>query len=502
MQKPFYISVFLVVFVGFGTGIFLAHLEQGDVHAFKADVLVSTDAPVSPATPVSTDPPASPAAPVATPPAPNTAGTPTAPSSSPETVSAPLPVDAAANPPPVSTDTSTAAPLETSGTGLVLSGKTTSSSLAETPAAKDASESLSTEVASPDVVSVEVKAVDDTIDPTAVDVKTADTLKPSEVESSPVKPSEKPSAATSPAVKPDVVQPPPQPLPPVLPETSTRSEEARIAIEQAKKQPALNKKILDAIGALRSIPDLLAQLQVSSNDQSKRDDDSNEPTSSSLLEMITSVIKELTDNLQKNTVALEETLDYIYLQQGTAISHGRCISSSYFTYSNAEHACVMMSRKVCKASDIVPDNRYENLESCKQDNNLIYADESREITAFKKQKDQYLRRLSSLQQAYKYYSVRWEELVELVKDSQNFEALSAAGNAVNQYRTENKEPEKADLKQKAEQKIDAEKVEESVESSKTKNVKKVSKHSPATSAVSESVQDNIQLSSLPAASVQ
>lgn len=454
MQKQQQISVLLLALVGFGTGILLAHLEQGDSRAFKADVLVSTDAPVSPAAPVGTDTPVSTDAPVATPPAPITDGTSTTSSPPSETVSVPLPSGAVTDPLLVSSDSgssgvaisadpkspddkeknSTSSP----GTGLILGAKTTSS-LAETPDAKDASESLSPEISSPDMTIVEVKAVDEAIDPKAPDVKPPDIAKTSDV----VKPPDvEPSAAKSPDITSDVVQPPTQPIPPVPNETSTRHEEARIAIEEAKKQPRLNKQILDAIGALRNIPDLLAQFAIVKNDNGKKDKgDTKENTPKSLLEIITDVIKELTDNLQKNTVALEETLDYIYKQQGTVISHGRCISASYFTYSDAENTCLMISRKVCKTSDIVPDNRYETMESCQQDHNLIRTQDSREMSEFKKQKTQYLGRLASLQQAYKYYSVRWEELVDLVKDSQSFESMGAAGNAINLYRTENQEAE-------------------------------------------------------------
>ncbi len=250
-------------------------------------------------------------------------------------------------------------------------------------------------------------------------------------------------------------------------QTNSQSDDAlKMTIQEAKRQPQINKKIIDAIGALRSIPDLLDQIYAANHDSENDDTDDadrdtiaeNESdkhanTSKNFLNIMTNVIKALTENLQQNTVALENTLDYIYKQQGTNISHGRCIMTSYVTYSDAENSCVMIARKVCKINDIIPDNRYENMESCQRDHNLIYADESREEVVFKRQKEEYLRRLTSLQQTYKYYSVRWEELVDLVKDSENFESLGTAGNAVNAYRTEQieVEPEKTEKKETKEE---------------------------------------------------
>ena len=243
----------------------------------------------------------------------------------------------------------------------------------------------------------------------------------------------------------------PQPEAPLQPQAQPQSQPAdpkeeqeenenAKKIENIKNQPKINKKIIETIQAMRTIPDLFVQLGIVSDNGKKAE----KKKQQNALDIFTELIIELTSNLQDNTRALEDMLHYIYKQQGTEISHGRCITSTYFTYSDAENSCVMISRKVCKTNDIVPDKRYETIESCKADHGLLEkTSESREITAFKQQKEEYLRRLKTLQDAYKYYSVRWEELVDVARDSADFDTLSTAGNAISLYRTEQGEPEKA-----------------------------------------------------------
>lgn len=233
--------------------------------------------------------------------------------------------------------------------------------------------------------------------------------------------------------------------------SSPENEKDKATREAMKNQPKINKKILETLKGMAMIPDLLVKLGVVVDDSEnegklnsiyKKKEEEKKPET--ILDIFTSLIKELTSNLQENTIALEETIKYIYKQQGTdPASSGRCIQSTYFTYSDAENACMMISRKVCKTNEIVPDNRYETMESCKQDHGLIeQINESREASAFRKQKEEYLGRLKTLQDAYKYYSVKWEELVDLANDSTDFDTLGQAGNAINLYRTEQKEPEK------------------------------------------------------------
>ncbi|MEK7544697.1 MAG: hypothetical protein AAB551_01050 [Patescibacteria group bacterium] len=257
----------------------------------------------------------------------------------------------------------------------------------------------------------------------------------------------------------------------------------QIPLEDMKKQLQLNKKVIDSIAALRNIPTLLSQPRVV--DGTAEDASRGGREARRLLEAITAVVVEMTDNLQQNTLVLENSLDSLYKQQGTYVSHGRCIETSYFTYSDAENICLAIQRRVCSTSDIVPDNRYENLESCQRSRNLIQIDGSREMLAFQHQKEEYLRRLMSLQQVYKYYSVRWEELVDLVKDSQNFDSLGAAGNAINSYRIENQKSEEV------QQNV-------SVEQTATNDKKILEESVPDTKSIPDSMESPLP----PAASVQ
>lgn len=237
----------------------------------------------------------------------------------------------------------------------------------------------------------------------------------------------------------------PKPAPAPVPTTNQQNEndkkEKLAKLKKIKNQPKLNKKILETIQAMRIIPDLFKQMGIVKDNGEKVD--KKRPQNS--LEIFTELIKMLTDNLQDNTLALEEMLNDVYEAQETQISHGRCISATYFTYSDTENSCIMISRKVCRTKDITPDNRYDTIESCKADHGLLEKiSESREVLAFKKQKEEYLEKLTTLQIAYKYYSVRWEELVDLVQDATDFDTLGAAGNALNLYRMEQGETGKSD----------------------------------------------------------
>lgn len=341
------------------------------------------------------------------------------------------------------------------------------------PAVDTKIESESTTLAEPSVLVESSKSVEP-----SVSVELPQSTEPSTTDSSAASPVLPPSTPDSPVVDSSTDSPVADPplvegimgslySSPVETSISDQADDAvKIVLEEVQKQPQVNTKILDAIGALRNVPQLFAESE-------------NDYGSQRLLKIITGIITDLTDNLQQNTVALENTLNFVYQQQGAAISQGRCIMTLYFTYSDAENDCMLIRREVCKTGDIVPDNRYENMDSCREDHVVIQSGESREALAFRKQKEEYLRRLASLQQAYKYYSVRWEELVDIAKDSHDFESLGIVGNAINLYRTENEKPLEQEEELSVEQTVEIEKkVEQKIEVKTEKEIPAATKLIP------------------------
>lgn len=521
-----------MVFAAFGMGILLGHLEYTDVQSLRADVIASTpDAGTTNSGTIDSATADVVGMSVAPLPAPLVVAPKDAP-----TLVAPVPIVGEVDVPVVLKDVpvvvSDATVPEVSGLVVAPDTKVIEDKIEEIQEIKKIEKSSTVDIKemedSPIVENkkteklpvvenkkmeespiVEIKKTDES---SVIEIKTQEgdpvTAKiPEESLEKPTPPEEKPKVqvtSTQPLILPQVTYPSSnQP-------SSLSDDEIKMIIQNAKQQPKINKKILDAIGALRTIPDLLTQFfhtgtgtsdedsgvedsgdEAKSSKDASRDDTHDEDSdndadtskdtdgskehdsvSEHFLKIMTNIIKGLTANLQQNTEVLESTLDYIYKQQGTNISHGRCIATTYFTYSDAENACVMIARKVCAANDIIPDNRYNDMESCQRDNSLLQVDESREVKAFKRQKEEYLRRLTSLQQTYKYYSVRWEELVDLVKDSENFDALGAAGNAVNAYRTEQiaiEEKEQEKIKENVEEKVE-EKEQEKVETKVSKKV--------------------------------
>lgn len=433
MQKLQQISIILlIVFAAIGTGKLIAYMGNFSIGSIKTEVTASSDASADTSTAAVPETPPTETAIIAS----STATPETAPIQSPTPVA------------PITESTSPATTSVPSSTITITSEKDEVKEIKE--AEKVEKEELKPELTVKEKREARLLAEKN---------KNKEKLEKEEVElkeeakASP--PAEEPLSSTSTEIEKEpevtasadesketpIAEPPsesaPKPAPAPVPTTNQQNEndkkEKLAKLKKIKNQPKLNKKILETIQAMRIIPDLFKQMGIVKDNGEKVD--KKRPQNS--LEIFTELIKMLTDNLQDNTLALEEMLNDVYEAQETQISHGRCISATYFTYSDTENSCIMISRKICRTKDIVPDNRYDTIELCKADHGLVEKiSESREVLAFKKQKDEYLQKLTTLQIAYKYYSVRWEELVDLVQDATDFDALGTAGNTVNLYRME------------------------------------------------------------------
>lgn len=444
MQKiqQLFIGV-LVAFSAIGTGTLISHVGNLNIDKIKTEVTASTDAIAPAATPSEATPASAPSDTSTSAVAPPTTQT-----AVPESAPIPTPIDPTTIAQPIVpasdsqvtpiSDTVLTPILPTDKNETSTSIKKTKKHIAkgETTPSTETTDSMLTDPSTPEPTTSSLNIAstpeDISVLPAAENTKSSITTEQSKTESN-VQEEEK-------------VQTPSTQVEEKVQTPSPEQEKDKATREAMKNQPKINKKILETLKGMAMIPDLLVKLGViiddSKNDgkfkiiYKKKEEEVKKPDT--LLDIFTNLIKELTDNLQENTMALEETINYIYKQQGNdpALS-GRCIQSTYFTYSDAENACMMISRKVCKTSEIVPDNRYETIELCKQDHGLgEKISESREVSAFKKQKAEYLGRLKTLQDAFKYYSVKWEELVDLANDSTDFDTLGQAGDAINLYRTE------------------------------------------------------------------
>lgn len=163
-------------------------------------------------------------------------------------------------------------------------------------------------------------------------------------------------------------------------------------------------------------------------------EDANGSTERRQLTEVILAIDELRSRLDREAKNIEDTLQYVYSRHFLKSLESYCSESSYYTFDETGGECIFVNRKVCSREDLKEENRYFDLESCRQEAEVLKNMSPVERSQFNNQKREYLAKLLRLQEEFSYYSVKWKELLDQVHRAKNYNELGIAGNLVNEFR--------------------------------------------------------------------